>query len=141
MGKGKKKKESPAERGKRILEELERKEQEQAKLFDISEIIMDAERIREVYVPEINRIVRFKKLTVAQDIELSKIEDPNRKALKMLYFMLHAADPKVTEESIERMPNDVAAAILRAILPKAFLQATDTRRLRLSLSETRQRRR
>ena len=105
---------------------ISRKEEERraaADLFNIDEFIADAELEREVYVEEIDRRVKYKKLNVGENSELAKIKDIEKRGLKMLYMQLHKVDPDVTEEQILKISSTVASAILAAIVgDQAFLK-------------------
>jgi len=87
-----------------------------AKLFSVDEFILDADKLREVYVPEIDRKVKYKKLTLTENKELTKIKDVEDRTQKLLYKVLHKADPSTTEEKVGKLGNDVSGAIMRAIL-------------------------
>lgn len=100
---------------------MEKEKKGEKKFFDVQEFLMDGERVHEAYVPEIDRVVRFKKLTIKETYELSQITERDKRAEKMLYIMLHKADPSITEEQISNLPGDVATVILNS-LTEHFLQ-------------------
>lgn len=98
---------------------IERKEEERraaTELFNIGDFIADAEMLREVYVEELDRRVQYKKLNVGENSEVAKIKDIELRGQKMLYMMLHKADPKITEKHIMEISSDVASALLSAIV-------------------------
>jgi len=99
----------------RRAEEL-RAEAEQARIVSIDELLNEYDRVFTVYVPEIGRAIRYKRLTIADLTEVLAEKDESRRALLMLYKMWSKADPDVTLEKVERLPMEVSAAILQAIL-------------------------
>ena len=101
-------------------------EAEAAALFDIDEFIIGAEKVREVYVREINRRVQYKKLTVAEGRELFKIADKDERSAQHLFLLLHKANPNITREKIDKLNDDEAAAILSAILREHIFLRTPT---------------
>jgi hypothetical protein len=101
------------------------KQEREARAKTIDEILSEAEAVKEVYIEAINAKIRFKKLTIKELAELSKIEDPTQRAIKYVYLMWSKGDPSVTLEKVEKLPADVLIAIATA-LDKAsspFLQA------------------
>jgi len=91
-----------------------RKERE-ARAKTIDEILSEAEAIKEVYVEAIDAKIRFKKLTIKEIAELSKIEDPFERAKHYVYKMWSKGDPSVTLEKIEKLPADILTAIATAL--------------------------
>ena len=77
-----------------------------------------ADEIQEVYVPELNCIVRYKPLTIEDLPEIMKAKDDQERAAIMLYKLLSKADENVTLEKVKRLPVDVATAILSRIVPQ-----------------------
>jgi len=122
------------------VEEEERKRALAAKVFDIDEFIIDAEKTRETYVPEINRWVRWKKLLLGDEAEIRKIEDLEERGQERLYRLLSKVDPSITREKIKLMPSDAAYAILMRITAEpAFLLEEIPKPLRRGLTKTRRR--
>jgi hypothetical protein len=114
--------EAAPEKLRKAVEEEEAKRAEAAALFDIDEFITAADTIREVYVPAMHRRVKYKPLTIAENAEAQRIEDPQKRAEKLLFFYLHKADEKISEEKIKKMLNAAGTTILTAILAdQAFL--------------------
>lgn len=107
---------SKVEALKRRLEEYEAEMERDTKLFSIEEALKN--RVIEVYVPEINRIVKAKKPTFREIAELRKKAGSDEEfAILMLWKTLNAADPNITLEQVEELPFDVVAAIIRAVYP------------------------
>lgn len=107
---------SKVEALRRRLEEYEAEMERDAKLFSIEEALKN--RVIEVYVPEINRVVKAKKPTFREIAELRKKAGSDEEfAILMLWKTLNAADPNITLEQVEELPFDVAAAIIRAVYP------------------------
>ena len=115
MEKGKK--ESPVERGKRVLEELERKEREQAKLFRIDEVLADASKIREEYIPELGYRVQYGLITLEDLEEIDRQKTVRDKTYCILAKMLQKADPNVTIEKIKKLPFEQATLIINRLIP------------------------
>ena len=112
------KKESVVERGKKALRELEERREKARRLFDIDQFIADADKTREVEVPELNIIVRYKPLTNEDLFKVMKIEDDTERGIELLYLMLSKADPKITREKLKKLNPLVTARILNAITSK-----------------------
>ena len=135
MEKGKK--ESPVERGKRVLEELERKEREQAKLFRIDEVLADASKIREEYIPELGYRVQYGLITLEDLEEISRQKTVRDKTYCILAKMLQKADPNVTIEKVKKLPFEQATLILNRLAPHFLPQFQMLSKL--GLNETQQR--
>lgn len=123
---------SKVEALRRRLEEYEAEMERDAKLFSIEEALKN--RVIEVYVPEINRIVKAKKPTFREIAELRKKAGSDEEfAILMLWKTLNAADPNITLEQVEELPFDVVAAIIRAVYPTPLQGST----LNAGLTQTR----
>lgn len=108
---------------KKGIEEDKRRKAEAASAFDIDEFIADADMIREAYIENIDRNIKYKKLTVKENASLVKLKDVEKRGIKMLHLMLSKVDPSITEEKIENLGNDVASVILATILgDQSFLE-------------------
>ena len=106
------------ERGKQALRELEEKREAVRRLFNIDDFIADAEKVREVEVPELGIIVRYKSLTNEDLFKVMKIEDDTERGIELLYLMLSKADTKITREKLKKLNPLVTAQILNAITSK-----------------------
>jgi hypothetical protein len=100
---------------KRKLEEYEEEKRRIAKLFNVRELIAEAGEIREKYVPEINAVVRYGMLTMGDLAELEQAKTDMEKGTRVLWLMLRKADPELKLEDVEKLPVDVATAVLTAI--------------------------
>jgi len=109
---------SVVERGKKALRELEERREKARRLFDIDQFIADADKTREVEVPELNIIVRYKPLTNEDLFKVMKIEDDTERGIELLYLMLSKADPKITREKLKKLNPLITAQILNAITSK-----------------------
>ena len=112
------KKSSLKEKAERAFREGEERRREAAKAFDIDEVLRSADEIREVYVPELRCVVRYKPLTIEDLPDLMKAKDDQERAAIMLYKLLSKADEKVTLEKVKKLPVEVATAILAKIVPQ-----------------------
>jgi len=92
------------------------------RFFDVDEILAN-EKIREVYVPEIDCYVRFGPMDYTDFVKVSRAQDLEKAAV-MLYCMLHKADPTVTLEKVKKLPVHVVAAILAKINQELHLETT-----------------
>ena len=117
MGKGKKEREGPAEKGKRILEELERKEQKQARLFRIDDVLADASKIHEEYIPELGYKIQYGLITLGDLEEIDRQKTLRDKTYCILAKMLQKADPNVTVEKIKKLPFEHATLIINRLIP------------------------
>ncbi len=106
------------EKGKKALRKLEEKREKIHMLFSIDDFIADAEKVREVEVPELGIIVRYKSLTNEDLFKVMKIEDDTERGIELLYLMLSKADPNVTREKLRKLSPMVTARILNAITSK-----------------------
>ena len=111
---------SKIEKYKRKLEENEAKKREKAKLFSIDEILADSAKIYEAYVPELNAIVKYGKITIGDLEEIAKGKTDEEKAIRILWKMLQKADRDITLEKVKQLPLEVAAAILTRIAGPLF---------------------
>jgi hypothetical protein len=118
--------ESPAERGKRVIEKGEAKEREIAKKFDPKEIIRKASELRTVFDSQLGEI-KYTVLTTGDLFDLNKIENKDARARAMLFKLLHKAYPELKEEDIDRFPMDVATRLLNLLTNQTdFLQPEKT---------------
>ncbi len=88
---------------------------EKASWKTIDQILADVERLYEVYIPEIDGKIRYKKLTQAEYLEIAKIEDPEVFAQEMLFRMWRKGDPNVTLEKVKKLPFDLVITIQNRI--------------------------
>ncbi|RLI53822.1 MAG: hypothetical protein DRP09_14770 [Candidatus Thorarchaeota archaeon] len=107
------------EKFRRKLKEFEEKKREQAKIFKIDEVLADSNKTYEVYVPEIDAVVKYKKLTIG-DLEDIKGKTDEEIAIRLLWKMLNKADPEITLEKVKQLPIEVATAILQKISAPLF---------------------
>lgn len=108
---------------KTTIREKEAERRAAAELFNVDEFIADATMMHEVYVEEIDRRVQYKKLNLAENSELARIKDVRERGQKMLYMMLHKANPAITEDQISEISSDAATAVLTAIVgDRSFLK-------------------
>jgi len=98
------------------LEKFEENRQKQAKLFNIDEVLANSGKIQEKYVPELDCIIRYGRLTLGDMPEIAKGQTDEERALRILWRMLSKADTNITLEKVERLPMETATAILRAIV-------------------------
>ncbi len=90
---------------------------EAEKAFNIDDFIVDADKTFTVYVPEINRTIKYKRLNnedggkLEPFIKASKYEQ----GIHTLALMMFKADGKTTFEKLQKMSTEDAAAILNAI--------------------------
>ena len=104
-----------AEEFKRKLEKYEEQQKRAAKLFDVKEVLAEASEIREVYVPELDRAVRYGALTVGDLSEVEKAETDMEKGIRILWLMLRKANPELKLEDVQKLPVDVATALFNAV--------------------------
>ena len=101
-------------------EKLRQKEAEKgvkASLFSPSDILADANAIRRVYIPEIDRTVEYCPLSLKDLEEVNKAKSDQERATRTLWKMLNKANSEWTLERVESLPVNVAAAIIRRITP------------------------
>jgi len=104
-----------AEEFKRKLEKYEEQQKRAARLFDVKEVLAEASEIREVYVPELDRAVRYGALTVGDLSEVEKAETDMEKGIRILWLMLRKANPELKLEEVQKLPVDVATALFNAV--------------------------
>lgn len=109
------KKTSLKEKAERAFEEVEKKKREAARVFNIDDVIRGSDTIREVYVEELNCVVRYKPLTFADLPEIAKATNEQERGILILYKLLSKADPNVTLEKVKMLPVNIGNAILRRI--------------------------
>jgi hypothetical protein len=123
------------EKLKKGLEEHKAKQAAEAEKFDIAKVLQSAGEIKEKYIEAINSTVRYGVLTLKDSMEIMKPEDPQQRAIVILWKMLQKADPDITLEQIEKLPLTVATAILTEI-GKDFLQLQTATALKAGLDRT-----
>jgi len=86
------------------------------RFWDIDEALASAKTVHEVYVPEIDAVVRFSLLNNQDIAEIDgKGKNEWEKGLLVLWKMLSKVDSGVTVEKLKQLPVDTTAAILNAI--------------------------
>jgi hypothetical protein len=123
------------EKLKKGLEEHKAKQAAEAEKFDITKVLESAGEIKEKYVAAIKRTVRYGALTLKDSLEIMKPEDPQQRAIVILWKMLQKADSAITLEQVEALPLDVATAILTEI-GRDFLQLQTATPLKSGLDRT-----
>lgn len=99
-------KESPAARGKRILDRIEAEEAETAKKFDPAQLIEDSERVHVIKDPVLGE-VKFTPLTTKDLFELSKIQGEYEQTTEIFFRLFRKAFPKLkSPEDIGKLPGD-----------------------------------
>jgi hypothetical protein len=98
-------KESPAERGKRILEDEVAKDAEVSKMFDPVQLIADSAKIRIIKDPVLGE-VKFTVLTTEDMLAISAQSDDVVAQTKEIFFrLLHKAYPDLkSPDDIGRLP-------------------------------------
>ena len=109
------------ERIKKHEAEENAKREKASKLFNIDEFIADVNEVLEAEVPELNVVVKYKRLTNADLLEISKVKDANKRGLETLFYMLNKADANVTREKLDALDPVVTARITAAITEKTPL--------------------
>jgi hypothetical protein len=102
--------ESPAEKGKRVLEGIERRDAEIAKKFNPDELIKEASKPRVLVDEELGEI-HYVLLTTKDLFELNGIENKQERAVQMIFRMLKPCYPTLTLEKIEQLPSDVTTRL------------------------------
>lgn len=97
-------KESPAERGKRILEEEAATDREAAKKFDPVKLIANADQIQIIKDPVLGE-VKYTVLTTQDMFDISALTTPIDQTKEILYRLLHKAYPDIkSPEDILKLP-------------------------------------
>ena len=114
---------SKIEEYKRKLEEWERQQAEKAKEFNPDEFLVDPKQFQEVFVPEINRVVKFRLLTIEEMAEAaSKAKDNMDATQRIIAKMLG-----IPYNKAKKLRGDVLTAIMQRIDEKThFLTIMST---------------
>jgi hypothetical protein len=123
------------EKLKKTLEDHKAKDAAEAEKFDIAKVLETSAKIKEKYIEGINRTVRYGVLTLKDSMEIMKPKDPQERAIIILWKMLQKADPQIKLEQVERLPLEVATAILTEI-GQDFLRLQTATALKAGLSTT-----
>ena len=98
-----------------------KKQKQEATAFNIDEFLVGPDYIQTKKVTlfqgtprERDVNVRFGAISIKETTQM-KGETTHAKGIDMLYRLLHQGDPKVTKEKVERMDQDVATELLKAI--------------------------
>lgn len=122
---------------KEFKEKMERRiarEQEETekaiKLFDPSELTRSSKTLREVYVPSLDRTVKFGVWTLNDNKELDKCQDPKEKGYVVLWVMLRKAYPELTLEAIKAWDtvdvNEILNVLTAFLTPKTSTPGSAT---------------
>jgi hypothetical protein len=96
--------ESPAKRGKRILEEEAAAEAEIAKTFDPIKLIADADKIQEIKDPILG-LVKYTVLTTEDMFAIGKCATPSDQTKETMYRLLRKAYPELkSPDDILKLP-------------------------------------
>ena len=108
---------------KRKLEEWEKQQAVKAKEFNPDEFLVDPKQLQEVFVPEINRIVKFRLLTIEEMNEaVTKAKDNIDASQRIIAKMLGIPYSKA-----KRLRGDVLSVIMQRIDEKTrFLTIMST---------------
>ena len=108
---------------KRKLEEWEKQQAVKAKEFNPDEFLVDSKRLQEVFVPEINQVVKFRLLTIEEMMEaVTKAKNDMEATYRIFAKMLGVPYSKV-----KRLRGDVLTAIMQRIDEKTrFLTIMST---------------
>lgn len=102
-----------------LVESCEQLDREASELFSMHR----PQKVREVYVPEIDRYVRYIPLTPEENRECLKIDNVMDRIMERVYFMLSKSDPNITREKLRRIDFfGVIHPILKAILEHEHVQ-------------------
>ena len=105
-------------------------------LFDIKEFQIDPNKIEQVEIPALKRIVKYKRLVIGDLFALTETKTRHEYSAKLIYIMLSKADPTVTFEQISNMPPDVASVIFDVLAEKiVFLKPEPIKTLESGLTK------
>ena len=114
---------SKVEEYKQKLEEWEKQQAIKAKEFNPDEFLVDSKQLQEVFVPEINRIVKFRLLTIEEMSEaVSKAKNNMDATQRIIAKMLGIPYSKA-----KKLRGDVLSVIMQRIDEKTrFLTIMST---------------
>ena len=117
---------SKVEEYKRKLEEWERQQAVKAKEFNPDEFLVYPKQFQEVFVPEINRVVKFRLLTIEEMSEAVAKAKDNMEATQRIFAKMLG----IPYSKAKKLRGDVLSAILQRIDEKThFLTIMSTLRL------------
>ena len=117
---------SKVEEYKRKLEEWEKQQAIKAKEFNADEFLVDPKRLQEVFVPEINRVVKFRLLTIEEMSEAVAKAKDNMEATQRIFAKMLG----IPYGKMKKLRGDVLSAILQRIDEKTrFLTIMSTLQL------------
>lgn len=102
------------ERGRRKLEEYERRQYELTQTIDIKELVKRAKELRSVYIDGYGEL-KYGPLTFSDLVDISKYQVNEERIIMIVYHMLRKAYPDLTVEDIKSLPFDVSAKIIKAL--------------------------
>lgn len=111
------------------LQQFEEKAEEEAKLFNIDDFLLDVDKTLEKKVEGVG-VIRYKRLSFIEVIELTEKygKDPKKFSTALVVKMLSKADPRITLEKFEMLPTSIAVKIMNALadeLKTDFLQTAN----------------
>jgi len=117
---------SKVEEYKRKLEEWEKQQAVKAKQFNPDEFLVDPKRLQEVFVPEINRVVKFRLLTIEEIAEAAEKAKTGREVTQRIYAKILG----IPYSKIKKLRGDVLSVIMQRIDEKTrFLTIMSTLQL------------
>lgn len=113
----------PKEKTKAVKDYEAVKERARLTYFDVDkkevkslkEILEKTKQIQEVYIPALGCKVKIGHISMSEFSEMVAIEDMNKKAIEMLYQLMHSGDPAVTLEDIQQLPFQILTAIIEQV--------------------------
>lgn len=102
--------EAVKERARLIYFDADKKE-----VKSLKEILEKTKQIQEIYIPALGCKIKIGHINMLEFSEMVTIEDANKKAIAMVYRLMHSADPAVTIEGIQQLPFQILTAIIEQV--------------------------
>ena len=103
-------------------DELTEQELEKKQIKKLGEILEDTDKIRYVYIKNLDCRIPYKELPVTTLPDINKKDKTNEElTIDIIYLLLHAADPKVTKKQVEKMPLTAATELIAKTVGTSFL--------------------
>jgi hypothetical protein len=95
--------------------EADKKEEENAAMFNIDDFAEDVNTVKVKYVKGVGK-VKYKILTMQDILDVQKYADTTERGLHILTTMLAKADKNVTYEKVANLPPQVANKLVSELL-------------------------
>ena len=89
---------------------------EKQEVKSLKEILEKTIQVRDVFVPVLGCKVKIGHINMLEFSEIMGIDDENKRAMDMLFRLMHSGDPAVTKKDIQALPFQITTAIIKEVM-------------------------